>query len=338
MLQLKNQTAFEATLLLVPDPQGVESVYAIVKGTFLLDQRLSVAPEQVPLVEADQHHGDPGLTSHKAASDMGLIKPGTDVLLNATAHAPDGKPVCESEVSLRLGSVDKTVRVFGDRVWRESILGAGISDPEPFEKMPLVWERAFGGTDETKHEPPKVADEDRNPVGTGFCIGNGKNQIDGMMLPNLEDPQKLISKWKDRPAPAGFGLICPHWEPRRSYAGTYDEDWQKHRAPYLPKDFDPRFFHLAPPDQVVTEYLTGGEDVEVTGVGPYGPLRFRLPTVPVQVAYRLDNEKHAPPVNLDTVLIEPDASRLVLLWRTVLPCDKKTLLVREVEISSQEDG
>ena len=36
---------------------------------------------------------------------------------------------------------------------------------------------------------------------------------------------------------------------------------------------------------------------------------------------------------LDTVLIEPDAQRFVMIWRSILSCDKKTLKVREIEIA-----
>ncbi len=34
MLQLKNRTPFQATLLLTPDADGIESLYVIVKGTY----------------------------------------------------------------------------------------------------------------------------------------------------------------------------------------------------------------------------------------------------------------------------------------------------------------
>ena len=71
--------------------------------------------------------------------------------------------------------------------------------------------------------------------------------------------------------------ICAHWMPRRQYAGTYDARWEQSRAPYLPADFDPRFFQVAPADQVVPGYLTGGEPVELFGVSPWGPVRFTLP-------------------------------------------------------------
>ncbi len=333
MLQLKNNTSLEAKILLMPDPEGIDSLYTIVKATFLLGQIVKLVEEQIPIVEEDQYFDEPGQSSLKVPSDLGLIKPGTDILLMGNAYAPQSRRVNQTDVTINVGPITKTVRVFGDRVWQAGLLGAKISEPQPFEKMPLIWERAFGGFDQTNDKEPQVLTEERNPVGLGFRVKNGHKAIDEMKLPNIEDPIQLISSWKDRPTPACFGPVCSSWEPRKSYAGTYDENWQKHRMPYLPKDFDPRFFQLASPDLVVPGYLKGGEEVHIIGASPSGQLRFRLPQYQLQVTYQLDNKNHIRLPNLDTVIIEPDDSRLSLLWRTVFPCDKKALQVSLVEVT-----
>ncbi len=331
MLQFHNHTPFEATIFVSSDPDGIESIFTIVKATLTLGRRIKVAEEQLPLLAKDEHFGDPAESSLKAPGDIGLVKPGTDVLLVGSAYAPGGNPTREMGVSLRVGSIDKTVRVFGDRVWESGVFRTKASEPQPFERMPLVWERAFGGTDGTEGAEPQIHACDRNPLGRGFRVDGGRKPLDGMQLPNLEDPSHLIESWEDRPPPAGFAPICPHWQPRRSYAGTYDEPWQKQRAPFLPEDFDPRFFQTAPVDQIAADYLQGDEEFEVLGATPSGQLRFRLPGYRLQITYRLDNTNHPLAAPLDTVLIEPDAARLVLLWRTVLPCDKKVLRVRAIE-------
>jgi hypothetical protein len=332
MLQFKIEKPFLGTVLLLPDPDGVDCVYVVAKATFALGPRVSPAEKQLPILTRDQYRGEPGRSSLTAAGDVSLIKPGTDVLVLGTAYTRPGSPATQTDVTLRVGPIRKTVRVFGDRAWQAGLLSR-MSRPEPFEKLPLTWERAFGGTDETPGETPQQHAEPRNPVGIGFRTGNGKRELEGLPVPNLEDPNRLISSWKDRPAPAGFGPLCPHWEPRRSHAGTYDASWQKQRAPYLPRDFDPRFFQAAPPDQVVPGYLKGGEEVELLGATPSGTLRFRLPAYQVQAAYRVDGTEQVRPANLDTVIVEPDEARLVLVWRTVLPCDKRALRVREVEVT-----
>ena len=172
--------------------------------------------------------------------------------------------------------------------------------------------------------------EARNPVGLGYRISDSERPLDGLALPNLEDPTAPIRAWKDRPPPACLAPIAPHWEPRRSFAGTYDQLWQQGRAPFLPADFDSRFLQLALPELVAQGYLRGGEPVEVRGATPSGTLRFELPKARVQVTYLLDRAPEVRPAELDTVLIEPDLGRIILVWRSLLTCDKRALRVREV--------
>jgi hypothetical protein len=328
MLQFRNRTPFEGTILLLPDADGVDSVYAVVKATFRLGETLSVAEAQVPVVVAPLHYAEPATTSIRIPGDVSLQKPATDVVLVGSAWAPGGRPTWQMDVSLACGPVGKTLRVSGDRVWRSGAAGTSVSWVEPFERMPLVWERAFGGTDETEKGP--VA-EPRNPVGRGFRARDSVKALDGMPLPNVEDPGVPITGWRDAPPPAGFAPVAAHWQPRASYAGTYDAAWEKNRAPYLPADFDARFFQVAPAGLVAPGYLTGGELVDLRGVTPTGTLRFLLPTVRLRVTYRLDSgEEQRTPV-LDTVVLEPDANRMMLVWRSVLATDKKSLKVREVE-------
>lgn len=331
MLQLKNHTPFVGEILVAPDPQGIDSLYTVMKGTFLLGEELIVADKQVPITLSDEYHGEPGKSSLKRASDLELLKPGTDVLLQGKAYALGGKPVTRLDVSLAVGPIRKTIRVYGDRMWGFGLSDA-MSEPEPFVEMPLVWERAFGGTDHKKGNPAQPYAENRNPVGTGFRAPGGQKTLSGMMLPNLEDPTALISSPKDHPPPAAFAPICPDWEPRRGYAGTYDQHWQEHSMPYLPADFDARFFQLAPKDLVVPGFLTGHETVVVQGVSPRGSLQFSLPGCRVSATYHLDRKKYELPMNLDALILEPDDSRIQLVWRTAFACDKKTLRIREVEV------
>jgi hypothetical protein len=174
----------------------------------------------------------------------------------------------------------------------------------------------------------------QNPVGIGFRAPHGTKPMTGLPLPNVEDPSAPISSWKDAPAPAGFGAIAPHWLPRRSYAGTYDDVWQKTRAPYLPVDFDDRFCQVAAPGLATPTHLAGGEVVDLRGLTPSGALRFPLPAVTVQAKYRLDSGAEVKPAKLDTLIIDTDAGGLVMVWRSALRCDKKALKVREVHVSA----
>jgi hypothetical protein len=227
----------------------------------------------------------------------------------------------------------KLVRVFGERVWRNN--GRAISPPEPFETMPLVYERAYGGVHETEAEDETSLGEECNPVGRGFRGEREAEEAEGQPLPNIEDPRNLIERWGETATPQGFGFVAPYWLPRRDHAGTYDETWQKTRAPYLPEDFDCRFFNAAHPELILDGHLKGGEPIQVVGATPEGRLRFRVPACRFDLKVRVAGKTEDLPVNLETVLIEPDEERLCLTWRGALPCDKKALKVEEIAVGLQ---
>ena len=327
MLQFKNKTPFVGTVVVTLDPDGVESMYTVIKGTFDLARTPRPLAEQAPIVAADEFHDDPLTSSIALPSDVSLMKPGTDVVVLGNAHAPYHRPTTGMDVRVQVGTLDKTVRVTGDRRWVQSATGYAATFPEPFTLMPLVWERAFGGRDETEHG---LVVDARNPVGTGFRDTKGDTAIDGTPLPNVEDPNDQVTSWKQRPAPACFAPVARHWEPRRLFAGTYDEEWEQQRAPFLPLDFDPRFFQFAPAGLSSPTPLRGGEVVRIWGMTPDTALEFALPTTAPEVVYRLDTGSESRPALLDAVIIRPDAGQLHLVWRAVLTTDKRTLRVREI--------
>jgi hypothetical protein len=335
MLQLKNKTPFQANIAVFPNEQGVDTLYVVVKGTFTLGQTIELADKQRAVVLADEYWGEPGTSSLKYASEAHLSKPSTDVVVIGEACVPDRRPVTQLDVSIAVADRKKTLRVFGDRRWEKGLFGMRMSEAAPFENMPLVYERSFGGMHVVNRDKNEVVFEPRNPVGRGFAGKRKKDEIDGMKLPNLEDPTSLITKPSHKPAPACCGFVSPSWEPRKSFAGTYDDVWQKTRAPYLPDDFRSQYFNAAHPDLMCPRYLRGGEPVEVMNMSPCGPLRFTLPTCQVEAAVRVAGKTTSSRFNLETVLIEPSVSTLCLTWRAAVPCDKKVLKVEQVEIALQ---
>jgi hypothetical protein len=327
MLQLKNQTPFVAQIMLLPDRSGIDTLFTVIKATFVLGDSLRLADEQLPITLADEFRAQPASSSIRAPSDVSIGKLGTDVVVNGSAWAPGGTPAWQMDVSVSVGPVSKHARVFADRVWDTSAGVATASWLTPFERMPLLWERAYGGSDVTPKGPTT---EPRNPVGAGFRASDGARPVVGLPLPNVENPASLISSWKDAPVPTGFGAVASHWLPRRSYAGTYDDAWMKNRAPYLPADFDLRFCQVASSDLITPAFLEGGELVELRGMTPNGFLQFTLPFVRISVDHRFDNANDVRLATMDTLVIEPDAARLIMVWRSTLPCDKKVRRIREV--------
>ena len=126
----------------------------IVKATFTLPERsrtrVEAAEVQLPLTTTDEYYDGDVTGSVRIESDLVPFKPRADVVLVGHAYAPGGRPVEELDVSLWVGRTGKEIRVFGDRVWffpTRMMMVPLASDPIPFFKMPLVYERAFGGID-----------------------------------------------------------------------------------------------------------------------------------------------------------------------------------------------
>ncbi len=332
MLQLLNKTPFPTQMFLLPDPQGIDTLYVLVKATFGLDPHVHVAEKQMPIVMMDEYWGEPGASSLKYASEAHPSKPGTDVVVIAEACAPQNRPVSEMTVELNVAGRRNILKAYGDRNWKKGIFGASPGSPKPFLRLPLVYERAFGGMHVIDQEEGKILAETRNPVGKGYIGKRGRHELDEAGVANIEDARNPIKSPKDQPRPVGFGCIAPSWAPRISYAGTYDESWQKNRAPYLPKDFDPRFFHAAHPDLIFNQYLKGGEPVGMVNMSPKGKQNFVLPVCDLKISVFIGDEEHTPTANLETVLLEPTDEKLCMMYRAAVPCDKKTLKVSRVDV------
>lgn len=336
MLQLKNQTPFEAALFMFPDEQGVDTVYVVLKATFELDPEMHLAEKQIPIAMADEYHGDAATSSLKVASEAHLRKPGTDVVVIGDAIAPGGKPVRQLDIALSVAGRTKFYTVFGDRKWGGMVF-KGPGKPEPFTRMPLVYERAFGGANPPT--PKGLPDlQPMNPVGRGYLGQLPMKDYERAPLPNLEDKKKLLNAPKDAAQlkPVGLGFIAPSWQPRLAFAGTYDEAWRKTRAPYLPKDFNPKYFHVAHPDWVFEKPLQGGEMVQTLHLSKQPRLNFTLPRCQFKVQARVQGRTQDLTPLLETVLLMPNDEKLALTWRAALPCDKKVLKVEEISIQLDE--
>jgi hypothetical protein len=155
-------------------------------------------------------------------------------------------------------------------------------------------------------------------------------------LPNLEDPEQPLQRFGQVIAPAGFGFVSPHWQPRASLAGTYDEAWSQKRKPLLPKDFNRRFFNAASPGLVAPGFLRGGDLVSLVGVSSLGRLSFALPRVVPKATVELagDDDVH-PELNLDTVILDTDEHRAFLLWRGSVPLRDGPHDVQSVRLAAE---
>jgi hypothetical protein len=276
LLQIANDTPFSVATVRWPDIDNKPKLTVVVKATFTMGgegKDVRSTPKQLPVFNSDIMT-DAKPPSVRFESDLVPFKACTDVVLVGRAYAPEGKPVTEIVAGLRVGQLRYGVAVIGDRKWQTQLLERPtISYTQPFLSMDLVYERAFGGFDK-----PAAMYCKENHVGTGFIGKRSAERVEGLSLPNLEDPRNLINTWNSRPRPAGFGFYGRSWVPRLAYAGTYDEKYMKERHPLLPADFSYRFFNGAHPDLQVGGYLRGDEEVDLLNVcAGASRVHFRLP-------------------------------------------------------------
>jgi len=331
-VELINGTPFPAQLIALPDRDGAETLVAILKGSFEIeDGACRRAEEQAEIVQADEPWGEPGASSTRLESDLATFKPATDVVLLGHAYAPDAR-TRDLLVSLSVGPLRQQARVCGDRCWRYALGFTRASAPQPFDRMPLLFERAFGGSQRGADGEEIIGQEDRNPVGRGYTRKRRRSHLDGLPLPNIEHPKQRLRRPGQKPAPVGFGFVGRHWLPRRPLLGTYDAAWERQRMPLVPQDFDERAFNGAPEALQARPHLRGDEAVEALGVTPSGVLHFDLPGL--QPSFELhDGEDWRPlPGLLDTVVIEADESRVSLTWRARANVHGRIRRVRGVRI------
>jgi hypothetical protein len=334
-MELVHATGMQAGYTMGMRPDGRELLVVCVKGTYEISENggePQLAQEQLPLVEADTFTGEPGKSAPVFESDYPPVKPRCDVLLIGSAYAPGGKPARKVPVGLKIGPIAKSFTVVGDRTWEKVLLTATASMPEPFKKMPITYDRAFGGVDANHKNPKKIKAFMLNPIGVGYHVHLKSQFIDGQPLPNTEESGKPIKKPNGSYRPMSFGPVGRGWQPRSVFAGTYDQNWLDNIFPFLPPDFDDRYYQAAPTDQQMP-YPRGGETVMLTNLTPEGRTAFRLPSTQLLVwFFKKNGEETEVPAVIDTIMIEPDQRRFMVSWRASLPLKKNMFEVVQVVV------
>jgi hypothetical protein len=328
---LDNQTSFAAHPQMLLGKRG-EHLVASIKATYelsLTTGKLELAPKprRRGLRLADMPWGKPASTSIKYPADVSLTKPGTDVVVVSKAYPPPGNPVKKFDVFVKVGPLSATLVVYGLRVWDNN--GSGISMPLAAKPVELRYENAWGGRDDS--DPGPCVEEPRNPVGNGIARESGK--LTGKMAPCIEYAEFPLKNARTRPPPAGFGVIGRNWEPRRSYAGTYDKAWKENRAPLLPDDEDDRIRCFASSGLHAEQPLLGVEEVSLLNLLPDGQVaKFSLPAVGVEVKFLVKNRDpdtqrpHLDTVILDTLGVEAGLPLTVeLLWHASTKAPRRML-------------
>ena len=274
----------------------------VCKATYALEPGESgLSAEQEDVNEHENHWDDDPRRSLYAPSDLAPFKARADVTLVGHAFAPASDPVRSIIARMKVGELDKSIEVFGPRVWtREGELREGTR----WVKMPLRYERAAGGS-ATWNPVGVSADSPLDPYGQ-------------RPLPNLQAPGVHVSQPADVATPIGFGPIASSWLLRKNQLGRLKDSWSDRSLSTLPleEDFDGGYFQAAPPDQQV-DGLKDDERISLEHLHPeHAHLVTRLSGVHPRVFVETGD---AAPWDLvmtaDTLWIDTDRAICTLTWR-----------------------
>ncbi len=330
-MDVVNQTSFQFAPLPGRLHYPKHSLTVIVKGTFDLAPNAPATPaeEQLPIA-ADEPYPDDGkpISGPRYGTDLTHFKPQADLLLVGKCRPPGGAPTATCQVTFGVGGKSKTLAVTGNRQWESSLLRSSISQPQPFTELELRYENSFGGEG---YKP--------NPTGKGYAKEEKPTGEKVRLLPNIEDPADPVTSTRSKPQPAGFGPLARTWEPRVKQIGTYGNRWFKTRAPWFPEDMDWAAFNAAHPQMRVEGYLRGDEEVVLENIHPkHAQFRGKLPGLRLRCFFNEIRDAkggtpktpdaaapfqpehghfHELPMKLDTLWVDAEENKLVLVWRGV---------------------
>jgi len=223
-MDLVNKTPLAADLAVGSPPGQERRIGAILaKATYRLEGPRSLTletQEPMPLLREDEET-DLGL---RPRDDLVRDDGAFEVILLGAAYVPEESPAPATTVTMRLGSVERQLLVVGDRRWENSSFGGtAMSEPEPFARMPMTWEKAFGGSAEVLIDDGSAVEvaHSQNREGKGFDavaaaegLGEALDAPNGYPtinyereLPNLEDPDARIASPEDQRRPTCWATV-----------------------------------------------------------------------------------------------------------------------------------
>lgn len=326
---LENRTPFPALAFSQFHRDGTDMAVLAVRGSFHIvpNAPLVLAPRQDELELADRYDGDPANGLLVRTCDIVPFKPAADLTILGASWAPQGMEARSWITGVRLGKLEKVLRVHGPRLWLRTTTGKdwALSEARPVKTVALDWRNAFGGPIPGTGDDKTPIDVHRfNPIGCGIVDANHSPSEADIPAPSIEDPADPVLDWRRRDhVPQGFAPLPPVWRSRQQYTGTFDDAWLAAKHPLLPDDFDYRFYQYAAPDLIHGERLNGDEELQLLHMHPgHTHIQVWLPGVQLSaVAHRQDGSTDSLALMLDGIHVDmtADLAMVYLTWRCWAP-------------------
>lgn len=310
-------------------PSGAEVAIFIAKKSYTISGAglAECGEEGYPLFFGDEYFdGDDHLI--KFESDLVPPKKKVDLIVHGKAYPPEGKRLPSFDISVNIGDIKRTLRIFGRR-WvkyvppkKETKKGVIysppiFSEPEFAMETEVSWRNAFGGVGKIKFEDKTVEfPYILNRFGKGFAPKNSPEALEGLELPLVEDPddpitpenivQDLGNPEKLR-KPAGFGFYGRGWYPRSTYMKA---DGEK-------VIFSDDFYNAAHPAMQFDKFESCRE-ISLINMTPDGFLKFKLPDEKPEFtlkAGKMDLKIRPKP---DTIVILVEEKKVCVVWRALI--------------------
>lgn len=263
--------------------------YRLVPGECeLLEQALAVQ-------STDRYGVDAASRTLQEPSDLVPHKARAEVLVVGSAFAVGGA-VASLKARVAYGPVDKTIEVFGDRVF---VSDGTLREGPKLTSMSIGYERASAGPDNA------------NPSGVRV------NVIDALgraPLPNLQPPGLYVTDKSTLIAPISFGPIAPWWPARRAlWTVSGDPTLDRLANEPLVERVEKRFFNTTPLDQQL-EVIGLNERLLLENLHPeHAVLVTTLPKARPHAT--VDGGQGEVPLVADTLFIDTDRQICSVTWR-----------------------
>jgi uncharacterized protein YjbI with pentapeptide repeats len=305
-----------------PHIQGLTASF-FVKATFQLhpDKEPTPWPKKPERCSGDKLIDGDKKKGVGYISDFAPYKPYADFAAIGTGYPPAGAK-SNFIVRMQVGNHAREIGVVGARTWERSLITEKPGKPAQVKVTQLSWNNARGGPNYPL-----------NLLGCGEAGG-------AMHL--LVDPLHLETYTSEVVAPAVLAPYSKTTPMRRAKLGNYGGDYHKTRWPWFAEDFDYTYYNATDQRQWIKGYLRGDEELLFRNMHAKVPeYRTCLPKLRARcfltqtMNWSVDlKPKEAKvefkeiPMDLDTLWVDMDHEKLILVWRG--RCQTGSLKLRDL--------